>query len=75
MDDNPTLKFILDFIKTHVPAIKVPDAIIVVAPLIAQYLLSPQVLTPQLRDAIRGQLLRLLRHIGLQGQDIRGEPS
>lgn len=72
MDDNPTLKFILDFIKTQVPTIKLPDAIIMFAPLIAKYLVSPEVLTDDRRAAIRGQMLRALRKVGMIGTDVGG---
>lgn len=70
MKDNPTVQFIFDFVMSQVPAAKLPDALIVVVPLLVSYALKPEILTDDLRGKLQGQLLRLLRRLGAQGKDV-----
>lgn len=62
--------FIMWLVRNMVPAVKLPEALKAVAPLIAQFAQSEVVLTDELRSDLQAKVLSALRRAGLVGVDL-----
>lgn len=67
---NAVTEFIIAFVKNAVGAVKLPAALVAVAPLLKQFAQSEVILTDDLRSDLQARILTLLRKAGLVGQDL-----
>ena len=67
---NTAIQFILDYLRGLVGQAQLPKAIEAVAPLLAQLLQSPVILTDDVRAELQSKVLTLVRKAGLVGQDL-----
>lgn len=67
---NTITDFIVMLARNAVGALRLPAALVALAPLLAEYAQSKAVLTDELRSEIQGRVLSLLRKAGLVGVDL-----
>lgn len=67
---NPAVDFIVTSARSAVGAMRLPAALVALAPLLAELAQSDAILTPDLQGELQGRMLKLLRAAGLVGVDL-----
>lgn len=67
---NAIVDYIMELVRRAVGDVKLPAALVAVAPLLAQFAQSEAILTDDLRSDLQGKVLTALRKAGLVGVDL-----